>query len=203
MRTPLAFCALVLAPMTLASGALPSRAYAQHAPPPGSYQRQCTNIYMENNLLHATCGGAVSSINVLSCASDIGVDGQGGLVCAGPGAGGPPPRPGPGPGPGPRPPWTPEPQRPPPGGSSRDAVTLFAGPGLRGPSVRIDGPAANLNRSGFNDRVGSIELERRSGPWIVCADANYRGRCVTIRNSVGDTRSLGLSGAISSLRPAR
>jgi hypothetical protein len=61
----------------------------------------------------------------------------------------------------------------------------------------------NLNRSGFNDRAGSIQLERRSGPWIVCADANYRGRCVTIRNSVGDTRSLGLGQAISSMRPAR
>ncbi|MDB5435538.1 MAG: hypothetical protein JWR47_1795, partial [Phenylobacterium sp.] len=45
--------------------------------------------------------------------------------------------------------------------------------------------------------------DRASGPWIVCSDANYRGRCVTIDRSVSDTREIGMRDAISSLRPAR
>jgi hypothetical protein len=80
---------------------------------------------------------------------------------------------------------------------------LYAGRGWRGPSVRIDGEAPNLDSTGLNDRIRSIQLERGSGPWIVCTDANYRGRCTTIDRSVPDTRDIGMRDSISSLRPAR
>jgi len=86
------------------------------------------------------------------------------------------------------------------GRGERSSATLFARRSWRGASSPVYGPTPDLGRSGLNDRVRSIQLDRRSGPWLVCSDAYYRGRCVTIRESVSDTRRLGLDG-ISSLRP--
>ena len=201
MRTILGLSALALmaAPVTAAL------AQPQAAPPRGSYQRQCTDIRMNGQFLSATCrgarGGGQSSINVLSCAGDIGVDASGALSCAGPGAAAPAP-PAYGPGPRPRPDYGHGyGERPRPYG--RDIVTVYGRRNFRGPSVRIDGDAPNLSSTGLNDRVRSIQLDRRSGPWIVCTDAGYQGRCITIRDSVADTRRIGMGEAISSLRPAR
>jgi hypothetical protein len=193
----------------------PAFAQPQYAAPPrGSYQRQCTDIRMNGQFLSATCrgarGGGQSSINVLSCAGDIGVDDSGALSCAGPGAAAPspPPQPRYAPpsayAPGGRPGYDSGPRY---GDRSRryrsDVVTLFAGRGSRGMSVRVEGDMPNLSATGLNDRVRSIELSPGSGPWIVCADANYRGRCVTIDRSIDDTRDIGMRDAVSSLRPAR
>ncbi|WP_372785950.1 beta/gamma crystallin-related protein [Phenylobacterium sp.] len=199
---------LGLAALALALPAAQALAQPQSPAPRGSYERQCTDIRMNGQFLSATCrgarGGGQSSINVLSCAGDIGVDVTGALSCAGPGAAAPAPpayAPGPGPGPGPRPGYDPRPgygDRP-----GRYSATLYGGRNFRGPSVRIEDEAPNLGSTGLNDRVGSIQLDRRSGPWIVCADANYRGRCTTIGDSVADTRRIGMGDAISSLRPAR
>jgi hypothetical protein len=191
---------LLLAAAALAALSAPAvTASAQpRDPPPGSYQRACTNIYMEGQYLHATCrgprGGGQSTLNVLSCATDIGVDATGGLTCLGPeavararerGYAAPPPPPG---------------YRG-PAYRARESVTIYAGRNLRGRSMRIDGEAPNLDRTGLNDRVRSIRLGRRSGPWLVCTDADYRGRCTTIRSSVTDTRRIGMAEGISSLRP--
>lgn len=199
MRMTLGLCALVLALPATSALAQP-----QYRVPRGSYERQCTDIRMNGQFLSATCRGArgagQSSINVQSCSGDIGVDASGALSCAGPGAPTPPavyapgPRPGYNPGPG----YGERPQR-----YGRDSVTLFGGRNWRGPSARIDGEAPNLGSTGLNDRIRSIQLDRASGPWIVCSDANYRGRCVTIDRSVSDTREIGMRDAISSLRPAR
>jgi hypothetical protein len=82
-------------------------------------------------------------------------------------------------------------------------VTLYGQRNMRGTAFHIEGDTPNLSSTGLNDRVRSIELDRRSGPWIVCTDANYRGRCTTISDSVSDTRRIGMGDAISSLRPAR
>ena len=200
MRMTLGLCVLALAAPAASALAQP-----QYAAPRGSYERQCTDIRMNGQFLSATCrgarGGGQSSINVMSCSGDIGVDASGALSCAGPGAAAPPP---PAYVPGPRPGYNPDPgygQRPP--GYGRDSVTLYGGRNWRGPSVRIDGEAPNLGSTGLNDRIGSIQLDRRSGPWIVCTDANYRGRCMTIDRSVRDTRDIGMRDSISSLRPAR
>lgn len=203
MRTILALSALALAATT------PAQAQPYGGPPPGSYQRQCTDIYMEGQFLNARCRGvngwAQSSINVLSCASDITVDAEGGLVCLGPGAAGRPGAPYVPPGydrPGyNRPGYGPEYGRPGYGGYG-GAIGLFEGRGFRGRPAWIDGPVDNLDHTGLNDRVRSIRIERGSGPWIVCSDAGYRGRCVTVSRSVSDTRALGLGDAISSVRPA-
>jgi hypothetical protein len=179
------------------------------AQPRGSYERQCTNIRMEGQFLHATCRGpngpAVSSINVASCSTDIFVGADGGLACIGPGGGAPP-----------------SVRDAPPGysvgpdrgyddrgyrgggrGYRRETVTLSARRNWGGQPLRIDGPVANLDDSGLNDRVRSIRLERGSGPWLICTDAGYRGRCTTIHASIGDTRRIGMGDSISSLRPLR
>jgi hypothetical protein len=55
----------------------------------------------------------------------------------------------------------------------------------------------------MNDRIRSIRLERRSGPWLVCSDANYRGRCQRIDTDLADSRQIGMDRSISSLRPLR
>jgi hypothetical protein len=200
MRMTLGLCALALAVPAASAFAQPPG-----GAPRGSYERQCTDIRMNGQFLSATCrgarGGGQSSINVMSCAGDIGVDASGALSCAGPGAVAPAPpayAPGPGPGPNPGQGYGPRPPR-----YARDSVTLYGGRNWRGPSVRIDGEAPNLGSTGLNDRIRSIQLDRRSGPWTVCTDANYRGRCTTIGQSVPDTRAIGMGDSISSLRPAR
>lgn len=167
------------------------------AQPPGSYHDQCRNIAMQGQFLSAQCrsargGWASSSINVLSCSGDIGVDYEGGLTCRGPGAGAGP-LPGPYPPPGVRP--------PPPG--RRGAITIYDRFGFRGRAMRLDGPMPNLASTRFNDRVASIQVGRRAGPWLVCADANYRGRCVTVDGDVRDVDRIGMLSRISSLRPLR
>jgi hypothetical protein len=194
---------------------------AYFAPPPGDYQRQCTNIRMEGQFLHATCrgarGGGPSSINVQSCSTGIFVDASGALSCIGPGGGAPP-----------------QVRDAPPGyntgqgqaydrGSQgrgydprgndprgyggrgqdpRGAAVLFERRSWRGAPVQLWGPTPDLSRTGLGDRVRSIQIDRRSGPWLVCSGPDYRGRCVTLRDSVSDTRSLGLAD-IASLRPTR
>jgi hypothetical protein len=209
---------LGLSLLALAMAAPPALAQAQYAPPPGPYQRQCSNIQMNGQMMSATCRGdrtvGNSSINILSCSTPIGVDADGGLTCAGPGAGAPPSvRPAP-PGYATAPGQTPNafPSGPAYGGPGyggprpgygRDSISLFGARDWRGQAVRLDGPTPNLQGMGLNDQVRSIQLDRRSGPWIVCTDADYRGRCVTVSRSVPDVGRIGMRGQISSLRPVR
>jgi hypothetical protein len=193
---------LGLAALAILAGAAPAAQAQQYAAPAGSYQQRCKDIRMEGSILSATCGGvrggAQSSINILSCASVISVDATGGLSCTGPGVARPP---GGGYGPGPRPP---EPgYRPPSGGYGRDSLVVFGKRNYRGASARLDRGTSNLSDTGLNDRIRSIQLDRRSGPWLICTDANFKGRCMTIRDSVADTRQIGMGDAISSLRPLR
>jgi hypothetical protein len=197
------------------AGSLP--AAAQPYPmPPGSYRQQCTRLYMEGQFLHGVCrgarGGGESSINVLSCSTGVFVDDTGALACIGPGGGAPPAyAPGPGyPGPGaPGPGYGPGYQRGPGDGYqpgpdySGSAATLYARPGWQGRRVIVDRPVANLADSGLNDKVRSIRLGLRAGPWLICTEANFGGRSVTIERSLGDTGQVGMRDDISSLRPLR
>jgi hypothetical protein len=192
---------ILLGLSALAALALATAAQAQPAPP-GSYRERCTDIRMNGQFLSATCrglrGGGQSSINVQSCAGDIGVDETGALSCQGPGAA---PRPGYNPGPGPGYPGRPPPIVGPDYG--RDMITVYSRRNWDGRSERFDGPVANLDNIGLNDHIRSIRLGRRSGPWLVCSDANFRGRCERIDGDLDDTRRIGLDRTISSLRPLR
>ena len=163
---------------------------------------------MEGQFLHAWCrgtrGSGNSSINVLSCSTGIGVDPDGGLICGGPGS--------------PQQPYPPEPYPPPttkpwpptgggaypqPGYANKWSATIYDRYGWRGRSMKLRGDMPNLNGTGLNDRVVSIRLGRRTGPWLVCSDADYRGRCVTIGSDINDTGQLGMLNSISSMRPLR
>ena len=175
--------------------------------PPGTYLRQCRDVHMEGQFLHAWCRGSQgtgqSSINVKSCATGIGVAPDGALVCGGPGVAAPLPEPYP---PNTRP-W------PPPGGGGESypqplpgytgqwTARIYDRYGFRGRSIRLRGDMPNLDGTGLNDRVASIRLGRRTGPWLVCSDANFRGRCVTVGSDVSDTAQLGMLNSISSMRP--
>jgi hypothetical protein len=234
------FLALML--LGLACG-VPSASNAQGAPPPGDYQRQCRDISMNGDYLHAWCrgsrGSGESTLNVRSCGTDIGVDPDGGLTCGGPGGGQAasppaydrrpytddgrrPPYPDEGRRPGYqedryRPPYAddryPDDRRPddrysddryrPSDGGRGPVATLYEGPGFRGRSVQVYGETPNLAKSGLNDRVGSIRFGRRSGPWEVCMDSKFRGRCLVVSDDVRDTNDIGMGAAVSSLRPAR
>jgi hypothetical protein len=188
-----ALASLGLATVLVAATAIPAAAQPL---PPGSYRAQCRAVSLQGQFLHAQCrsargGWATSSINVASCRGDIGVDYQGGLVCGGPGMGPAPGRP---PGLYPPPPAV----RPPQGAFG---ITLYNRFGFRGQSMRVVGETPNLDGTRFNDRVASIQLARRSGPWLVCEDANYRGRCVTVADDVRDVGRIGMLNRISSMRP--
>lgn len=207
MRTILAAAALA------ALSAIPAVAQPVYGGglPPGTYQRQCTNLRMEGQFLHGVCrgahGGGESSINVQSCATGIYVDDSGALTCVGPGGVAPPPSRG-----------APlagqqtydrgyqdrgrqdrgDQDRGYDGERSRASAVLFERRGYRGGSFRVSGTERALD-----ERVGSIQIDRRSGPWTVCSEPDFRGRCVTLRDSVADTRSLGLRDGIASMRPLR
>lgn len=203
MRKILAFVALALL-------AAPPAAAQTRPPPPGSYRAHCRDIHMNGQFLYAWCqgprGAGPSSINVESCSTDIFVNETGGLTCIGPGGGAPPHINNAPPGFSTVPP-TPQAVPPPPRWSrdrreARDIAVLYEARRWRGPAVRVEGPAPNLADVGLNDRVGSIRIEP-GARWLVCEDANFRGRCLTIAASVADTRELGMRRAISSLRPLR
>jgi hypothetical protein len=203
---------LALAGFALATTLAWSPRAAAQPYPPGSYRQQCTDLYMEGQFLHGYCrgprGAGESSVNVLSCSTGVFVDETGALACIGPGGGAPPayvppPSPGYAPGQGYAPGSGYAPGYGPGRGSGRGAAVLYSRPGWRGPSIVVDGPAPNLADSGLNDRVRSIRLNPRSGPWLVCNDADFGGRCVTIRRSVEDTGQIGMRGDISSIRPLR
>ncbi|MDZ4372934.1 MAG: beta/gamma crystallin-related protein [Phenylobacterium sp.] len=190
---------IALGLFALATVAVAGSAYAQR-PPPGSYLNQCRNVSVQGQFLHAQCrdargSWATSSINLESCGSDISVGRDGGLVCFAQGVG-------PGPGRPPGGPYPPPPGvRPPPPGYGGYGVTIYDRFGFRGRALQLRGPTPNLDGSRFNDRVASIQLPRRSGPWLVCEDSNYRGRCVTVSSDVRDVGRLGMLNRISSLRP--
>ena len=69
--------------------------------------------------------------------------------------------------------------------------------------MRLDGTTPNLANLGMNDHIRSLRLGRRSGPWLVCEDAGFRGRCVRVDRDIADARRIGMAREISSLRPVR
>jgi hypothetical protein len=87
---------------------------------------------------------------------------------------------------------------PPPGGGGwsgdGDRITFFEGPNFSGRSVSFTGDISNMSRQ-YNDWAMSVRL---SGEWLLCADSDYRGRCVQVDGDVRDLRSLGLARSISS-----
>jgi beta/gamma crystallin len=73
-------------------------------------------------------------------------------------------------------------------------MVIYDRPGFRGTSRTVTAQTSNLGSIG--SRGGSIEV--LSGTWELCD--RYR-RCATVSQSVPDLSQLGLSGAITSVRP--
>lgn len=78
-------------------------------------------------------------------------------------------------------------------------ITLYPNPDFRGRGFSAAQEYSNLPKP-YND--GAMSIEVRGGAWEVCVDANFRGRCQVVTRDVRDLRAIGLSGAISSVRPA-
>ncbi len=86
-------------------------------------------------------------------------------------------------------------RRPPPV-SGPPSITLYSDTGLRGTSVGLMGDQLNFSTIRFNDKARSVEV--RGGVWLLCADANLRGRCEYVDRTVRNLGEIGLSGNISS-----
>jgi uncharacterized protein YcfJ len=80
-------------------------------------------------------------------------------------------------------------------------ITLYEREGFRGRAVTTDRPVRNLDRMDFDDRAGSIVVDR--GRWEVCDQPRFEGRCAVLRRGNYDSlRDMGMNNQISSIRPA-
>jgi beta/gamma crystallin len=85
-------------------------------------------------------------------------------------------------------------------GAMAQAVTFYERDSFRGRNFVQDGPVADFQRFGFNDRASSVVIRR--GTWEICSDARFAGRCVTLRpGSYRSLDAMGLSDRVSSARP--
>jgi hypothetical protein len=76
---------------------------------------------------------------------------------------------------------------------------LFEGSDFHGRSFPIRGDVVdNFDRTGFNDRAGSLRVEE--GYWIFCSDAQFEGDCQTFGPGDYPTLPWGLDKKISSGR---
>jgi uncharacterized protein YcfJ len=63
-----------------------------------------------------------------------------------------------------------------------------------------NGPMANFERTGGNDRASSVVVDR--GRWEACEEPRFEGRCVILRRgSYESLRGMGMDNRISSVRP--
>jgi len=85
-------------------------------------------------------------------------------------------------------------------GAAEGAIVFYDAPNFHGRPFALSGPANNFASSGFNDRASSAEV--RHGTWLVCGEADFRGKCVEL--APGRYPSLDmLSNRISSARMIR
>jgi uncharacterized protein YcfJ len=78
-------------------------------------------------------------------------------------------------------------------------ITFYECESFHGRAFTARDQVSDLGRTGFNDRASSVIVDR--GPWQVCEDAGFRGRCVTLRAGSYDSLSrLGLDKRLSSAR---
>jgi hypothetical protein len=85
-------------------------------------------------------------------------------------------------------------------GGGRNSITVYQDANFRGYSETFRGEIYDLGRSGFNDRISSMQV---TGTWEACVDANFRGQCQTFTGSVRNLDRWGFNDRISSLRPVR
>ena len=78
-------------------------------------------------------------------------------------------------------------------------VTFYENDGFNGKSFTSNQPVNDFQRFGFNDRASSADVV--GGPWEVCENARFNGRCVVLRPGRYVSLSvMGLNDRISSVR---
>lgn len=78
-------------------------------------------------------------------------------------------------------------------------IRLFKHDGFAGRSVSFDRSVRDLANHDFNDAASSVVV--RGGPWTLCSEARFRGRCVTLRpGRYASLSQVGLNDKVSSLR---
>ena len=78
-------------------------------------------------------------------------------------------------------------------------VTFYENDNYQGRSFTTQQPVGDFERFGFNERASSVLVQ--GGPWEVCEDVRYGGRCVVLRQGqYGSLIAMGLSGRITSVR---
>lgn len=187
-----------LAALAMMSGG-PAQEAAPFAPggqervaPRGDYRDTCSGEYVNRGRLYADCrdrrGNLRGTSIELNRCSDYEIRNDNGLLVCGPHRGTYEGRPGGG-----RPDddggW----------GGGRASITVYRDSNFRGASTRFQGAVPNLQSSGFNDAISSMEFR---GEWIACTDAYFRGQCQTFRDDVANLQRWGMNDRISSLRPA-
>lgn len=86
------------------------------------------------------------------------------------------------------------------GGPRADgSIILYDRAGFGGEAIQIDSIVPSMSEARFNDRASSIEI--RGGPWEVCVDGGFRGRCEIITRDIADLSQIRLNNTISSVRP--
>lgn len=84
----------------------------------------------------------------------------------------------------------------PPVSSGPARIILYSDTNLRGTSVELTADQYNFSTIRFNDKARSVEV--KGGVWLLCADANLKGRCEYVDRTVKNLGEIGLSGNISS-----
>lgn len=83
--------------------------------------------------------------------------------------------------------------------ASAQEITLFQNQNFSGPQFSASTSIQNLDHTGFNDRASSVII--RGGTWQLCADAFFRGQCVTLNpGQYPSLGAMGLNNSVSSIR---
>ena len=78
-------------------------------------------------------------------------------------------------------------------------VVFYEKENLSGRSFATETELADFSRTGFNDRISSVEVF--GGPWEVCRDAGFSGPCVVLRQGqYPSLTAMGMNNSISSVR---
>ena len=84
-------------------------------------------------------------------------------------------------------------------GAARAEIVLYENDDFNGRTYSSSNSVANLGDSGFNDRASSVRI--RGGRWQLCADAYFRGSCVTLGpGEYPSLRAMGMNDKLSSAR---
>lgn len=79
-------------------------------------------------------------------------------------------------------------------------ITFYEREGFRGRAYTAEREVRQHDRRGFDGSSVSVIVAR--GPWEVCEDSGFRGRCVVLqRGNYDSLRGMGLSRRVGSMRP--